>query len=59
MRKKDTLAQAIRVVTLCLPPVVMSLAGLAVLSRRPRGGTVVAGRQPRLAPPARPPGASR
>jgi hypothetical protein len=42
MQKIDKFAQAAKVVALCLPPVVMSLIGLAALSRR-KGGAVVAG----------------
>lgn len=34
VRKIDTFAHAAKVVALCLPPVVMSLIGLAALSRK-------------------------
>jgi hypothetical protein len=37
MQKIDTLAHAAKVVALCLPPVIMSLIGLAALSRKKRG----------------------
>jgi hypothetical protein len=42
MQKIDKFAHAAKVVALCLPPVVMSLIGLAALSRR-KGGAAVAG----------------
>ena len=44
MRKLGTLQHAAKVIALCLPPVVMSLIGLAALSRK-KGGTIVAGRK--------------
>jgi hypothetical protein len=44
MQKIDKLAHAAKVIALCLPPVVMSLIGLAAMSRR-KGGAVVAGRK--------------
>ncbi len=43
MQKIDKLAHAVTVVARCLPPVVMSLIGLAVLSRRKAGLGAVAG----------------
>jgi hypothetical protein len=51
MQKIEKLAHAAKVIALCLPPVVMSLVGLAALSRK-KGGTVVAGR--RTSPGVRP-----
>lgn len=45
------LEHATKVVALCLPPVVMSLIGLAALSRRKGGAAVVAGKR---SAPARP-----
>ncbi len=39
MQKMDKLAHAAKVVALCLPPVMMSLIGLAALSRK-KGGIV-------------------
>jgi hypothetical protein len=44
MQKIGKFEHAAKVVALCLPPVVMSLIGLAALSRK-KGGTAVAGRQ--------------
>lgn len=44
MRKLGTLKHAAKVIALCLPPVVMSLIGLAALSRK-KGAVVVAGKQ--------------
>lgn len=35
MRKFDRYVEAAKVVALCLPPVIVSLAGLAALSRKP------------------------
>jgi hypothetical protein len=46
MQKIDNLAHAARVVALCLPPVVMSLIGLAALSRKKGGAVVVASKKP-------------
>jgi hypothetical protein len=46
MQKIDRLAHAAKVVALCLPPVVMSLIGLATLSRKKNGAVVVAGKKP-------------
>ena len=47
MRKLGTLEHAAKVIALCLPPVVMSLIGLAALSRK-KGAAVVAVNGPRL-----------
>lgn len=41
MRKIDQFAHAAKIVALCLPPVVMSLIGLAALSRKKDGAVVV------------------
>ena len=46
MRKMNTFAHAAKVVVLCLPPVALSLIGLAALSRKKGGVAVVAGRKP-------------
>ena len=46
MQKIDKFAHAAKVVALCLPPVVMSLIGLAALSRRKGGAAVIAGKRP-------------
>jgi hypothetical protein len=51
MRKLGRLEQAAKVIALCLPPVVMSLIGLATLSRTKGGAAVVAGKR---SAPARP-----
>ncbi len=48
MRKIGTLEHVTKVVALCLPPIVMSLIGLAALSRKTGRAAVVAGRPPRL-----------
>lgn len=45
MQKIDKLAHAAKVVALCLPPVLMSLIGLATLSRKKDGAVIVAGKQ--------------
>ena len=52
MQKIDKLAHAAKVVALCLPPVVMSLIGLAALSRKKGGAVVVAGKRPAPVPGA-------
>jgi hypothetical protein len=52
MRKLGKLEHAAKVIALCLPPVVTSLIGLAALSRKKRGGAVVAGRRSAPARPA-------
>ena len=44
MQKVGKLEHAAKVIALCLPPVIMSLIGLAALSRK-KGGTIVAGRK--------------
>jgi hypothetical protein len=57
-RKLGTLEQAAKVIALCLPPVVMSLIGLAALSRK-KGAAGVAGKRSAPARPAdRPTGAA-
>jgi hypothetical protein len=43
-QKIDKLTHAAKVIALCLPPVVMSLVGLAALSRN-KGGTAVTSRR--------------
>jgi hypothetical protein len=43
MQKFGKLGHAVKVIGLCLPPVITSLIGLAALSRK--GGTIVAGRK--------------
>ena len=45
MRKLGKLEHAAKVVALCLPPVVMSLIGLAALSRK-KGVTATVGERP-------------
>jgi hypothetical protein len=52
MQKIDKLAHAAKIVALCLPPVVMSLIGLAALSRKKGGAVVVAGKRPAPVPGA-------
>lgn len=47
MLKIDKFVHAAKVVALCLPPVLMSLIGLAALSRKKGGAVVVAGKRPR------------
>jgi hypothetical protein len=42
-QKIDKLTHAVKVIALCLPPVVMSLVGLAALSRN-KGGAAVTSR---------------
>jgi hypothetical protein len=51
MRKIGKLEHATKVVALCPPPVVMSLIGLAALSRKKGRAAVVAGKHSQ---PARP-----
>lgn len=46
MQKIDKFAQAAKVVALCLPPVVMSLIGLAALSRKKLGAAVPTTKKP-------------
>lgn len=46
MQTIDRLAHAAKVVALRLPPVVMSLIGLAAVSRKKGGAVVVAGKRP-------------
>ena len=50
MRKLGTLQHAAKIIALCLPPVVMSLIGLAALSRKRGGLAVPAGKRPVPAP---------
>jgi hypothetical protein len=45
MQKIHKLAHAAKVVALCLPPVIMSLIGLAALQRQ-KGGRIVARNKP-------------
>ncbi len=45
MQTIDKLTHATKVVAICLPPLVMSLIGLAALSRR-KGGVVVTSKKP-------------
>jgi hypothetical protein len=52
LEKISKLAHAAKVVALCLPPVVMSLIGLAALSRKKGGAVVVAGKRPAPVPGA-------
>ncbi|HSO43653.1 MAG TPA: hypothetical protein VLR47_12590 [Rhodospirillales bacterium] len=42
MRTKFDIGEAVKVAALCLPPLVLSLIGLAAMSRKPRGPTVAA-----------------
>jgi hypothetical protein len=51
MRKLGKSEHAAKVIALCLPPVVMSLIGLATLSRK-RGAAAVAGKRSAPARPA-------
>lgn len=46
MQKVDTVIHIAKLVALCLPPVAMSLIGLAALSGNKRSGAVVAGKRP-------------
>jgi hypothetical protein len=46
MQRIDKFAHAAKVVALCLPPVAMTLIGLAALSRKKDGAVVVAGKRP-------------
>lgn len=52
MRTFNRYANAARVVALCLPPVIMSLAGLAALSRKPRPANGAEATVAREDPPA-------
>ena len=49
MQKIDKVAHAAKVVALCLPPVAMSLIGLAAMSRKSKKGAVAALADKRLA----------
>lgn len=50
MRRLGTLEQAAKVIALCLPPVVMSLIGLAALSRKKGGVAVPTAKRPTPTP---------
>jgi hypothetical protein len=50
MQKIDKFAHAAQVVALCLPPLVMSLIGLAALSRKKGGVAVPAAKRPTPTP---------
>lgn len=50
MDKTDRFKHAAKVIALCLPPVAMSLIGLAALSRKKNGEGALAGKRP--APPS-------
>jgi hypothetical protein len=52
IRKISKLEHATKVIALCLPPMLMSLIGLATLSRKKGRAAVVAGKQSRPARPA-------
>jgi hypothetical protein len=57
MRKLGNLEHAAKVIALCLPPVVMSLIGLAALLRKKGGAAVVADKRSAPARPERRTGA--
>lgn len=60
MQKIDKFAHAAKVVALCLPPVAMSLIGLAAMSRKSKKGAVGALADKRHTPtPRRPRGRAR
>ena len=40
MRAKVDIGEAVKVAALCLPPVILSLIGLAAMGRRPRAPVV-------------------
>jgi hypothetical protein len=42
MRRKIDVAAAAKVAALCLPPVILSVIGLAAMGRKPRGQDVAA-----------------
>ena len=46
MQKIDKFAHAAKIIAVSLPPVVLSLIGLAALSRKKGGAAVVAGKRP-------------
>ena len=50
MQKPDKIALAAKVIALCLPPVVMSLIGLAAMSRKKTGAILAAGKRSAPAP---------
>jgi hypothetical protein len=37
MQRKIDIAEAVKVAALCLPPVILSVIGLAAMGRKPRG----------------------
>lgn len=46
MRSKIDIAEAVKVAALCLPPVILSLIGLAAMGRKPRGPEVASRGKP-------------
>ena len=42
MRTKVDIGEAVKVAALCLPPVILSLIGLAAMGRKPRGAAIAA-----------------
>jgi hypothetical protein len=50
MQKIDKFAHRSKVIAICLPAVIMALTGLAQLSGKKGGSTVVARKQPAPAP---------
>jgi hypothetical protein len=40
MQRKIDIAEAVKVAALCLPPVILSVIGLAAMGRKPRGPEV-------------------
>ena len=55
MAGKFNVAEAAKVAALCLPPVILSLIGLAAMGRKPHGQTVAARRKPATTAAAKPP----
>lgn len=53
MRSKIDIAEAVKVAALCLPPVILSLIGLAAMGRKPRGPEVASRGKPASAAPAK------
>lgn len=49
MRAKTNIGEAAKVAALCLPPVILSLIGLAAMGRRPRGPEVARRKAPATA----------
>ncbi|MCU0893266.1 MAG: hypothetical protein MUD06_02920 [Rhodospirillales bacterium] len=43
MRRKIDIGEAAKVAALCLPPVILSVIGLAAMGRKPRGSALAAG----------------